>query len=172
MASINSLLNTYAVHGYYPCCESVGQDNTSRGSARRKAFKSRLFLDWLRHGRCLDARHGRRCPVHFRLDSLIPDMVRTYVKRPRILYAIDKGVPYPRPELPPATERNAARHTLLSMDVGDSVFSSEEIIRNRIKFAMNYLRRKAPTRHLRFSLRRVEGGWRVWRMPDNPRDEE
>lgn len=64
-------------------------------------------------------------------------MVRTYVKRPRKLYPIDKGVPYPSLALPPVTERNAAGHTLLSMEVGDSVFSSEQIIRNRIKFAIN-----------------------------------
>lgn len=99
-------------------------------------------------------------------------MVRNYIKRPRILLAIDKGVPFPKPVPPPATERNAARHTLLSMEVGDSVFAAEQVICNRIKFAMNYIRRKVLTHHLRFSLRRVEGGWRVWRLPDRPPDDE
>ena len=93
-------------------------------------------------------------------------VVRTYFKRPRKFYPIDKDVPYPAPKQPAETTRNAERHTLLAMAVADSVFCPDKATRDRFKYAISYIRRKVVTGHYRFTLRRFEQGWRVWRFPD------
>lgn len=79
-------------------------------------------------------------------------------------YPIDKHVPFPSRKPPVPNQRNAARQTLLAMEVGDSIFCNDRETRDRFHYALNYMRRTPATASLRFALRLHETGWRVWRI--------
>ena len=91
-------------------------------------------------------------------------MIRRFGKTQYRLYPIDKDVPFPCRKPPVPNQRNAARQTLLAMEIGDSIFCNDRDTRDRFHYAINYMRRKAATASLRFALRMHETGWRVWRI--------
>lgn len=91
-------------------------------------------------------------------------MARRKSTSPSTLFRIDKDVPFPARKPNVVTERNAARKSLLAMEVGDSIFCHDRDTRDRFHYAINYLRRKAVTAQFRFALRLHETGWRVWRI--------
>ena len=74
-------------------------------------------------------------------------------------YKIEPSIPYPgRPG------RKASRYPWRDMEIGDSFFvSDEETTQRRIGSAPAYFSIRNP--EYKFSVRKVEGGYRVWRIP-------
>jgi len=91
-------------------------------------------------------------------------MTKRKDKIQNILYQIDKDVPCPYRKPPAPDQRSAARRALLVMEVGDSIFCNDRETRDRFRYALNYMRRRAATASRRFALRLQETGWRVWRV--------
>lgn len=74
-------------------------------------------------------------------------------------YKIERNVPVPK-----STAGARAKYPFREMKIGDSFFApaTQGMNRNRIASAATYFGIRHPG--YRFSIRKVEGGWRVWRV--------
>lgn len=85
------------------------------------------------------------------------------------MYQVEKNIPMPRPYVgrPHSGEE---KYPIRQMEVGDSFFvplaegQKTESLRGSINANIN--KKKLRQEGLRFATRNMEGGLRVWRLPD------
>lgn len=81
------------------------------------------------------------------------------------MWTIDKNIPIPPRQTAPNGVSTGLTRVLLAMEVGDSVFVSDE--RGGLLTASSAQSYVQGHHGRKFTRRKVDGGARLWRMPDH-----
>lgn len=73
------------------------------------------------------------------------------------MYKVDKGIPLPKPQY----SGKRTRYPFEIMEVGDSFFAPQDVLRQTLDSGIQQAQRKLG---FKFALRRVKGGHRIWRV--------
>lgn len=81
------------------------------------------------------------------------------------MMTIDKDIPPPVRKGPLVATKTPTARDFARMEQGDSIFfTGNESDRGRVATVQSKMRHDKRTRGAIFTTRKVEGGWRVWRV--------